>query len=67
MPAFLYGTSKPFTMYYETIQKSLKEFYGPLGVCDRPAGAYTLDTCSFSNFTNSQWLNGTILQNPLNG
>lgn len=63
MNSTLYGDSQPFSLFYDQVAADLKTVYEPLHVCN--GATVIMTSCAFSNFTNSQWLDSTILSNPL--
>ena len=59
-----YGPTKAFTEYYSTLESEIYTHYAD----DACTTSYVTKTaCSFSNITYNQWLDGTILANPLPG
>ena len=59
-----YGDGSTWTSYYDSLQVTIKDHYKDLVCSD---DILTLDKCAFSNLTNSQWLEGSVLANPLPG
>lgn len=60
----LYGEDSEWETLYNTIQGDIKtHFDGVTEAICQPT--IELPTCAFSNLTYSQWLNGSVLKNPL--
>lgn len=60
-----YGDDSTWNAYYDSLQVTIKDHYKDYSVCTDEI--ITLDKCAFSNLTNSQWLERSLLLNPLPG
>ena len=62
-----YGSDSAWTSYFDSINRDIYEHYKDTACkSDTDMGTLTPRVyCSFSNLTYNQWLDGTILKNPL--
>ena len=64
----MYGMNKAYTQYFNLINNQLYKHYNDdsttgYKICDNDLPS--VEYCSFSNLTYAQWLNQSVLTNPL--
>ena len=62
-----YGSDSAFTTYFNSINSEIYSQYKDSACYSMNAEVFSREYCSFSNLTYNQWLDGTILANPLPG
>ena len=59
------GVDKKFTIWFNDLQTQIYEHYNAEGVCNNRLP--NVNYCAFSNLTNTQWLDQTVLKKPMPG